>query len=73
MTRDGRAYGLRPGEHLCIGAVTSFRSQRVRNVRHGMSAGLQFSEAHDPITWGYRDRAEGQWSERRVLHPGVSE
>ena len=51
MTLDARPHGLRPGEQLCIGAVTPFRSQRARNVHQGMSAGLEFSEAHDPITW----------------------
>ena len=54
------SHGLRPGEQLCIGAVTSFRSQRARNVHQGMSLGLKFSEAQDPITWSYRDRTEGR-------------
>ena len=58
LTFDGRSHSLRPGEQLPIGAVTSFRGQRARNVRHCMSAGLEFSKAHDPITWSHRDRTE---------------
>ena len=46
-----RAHGLGPGDQLCIGAVAPFRSQRARNVRHGLSAGLELSQARDPIRW----------------------
>src|SRR5713101_4269376 len=60
VTLDARVQGLRPGEQLCIGAVTPFRGQRARNVRHVMSTSLEFSETQDPITWSYRDRAEGR-------------
>ena len=59
VTRDARVQGLRPGEQLCIGAVTPFRGQCARNVCQGMSAGLEFSEARDPITWSYGGRTEG--------------
>ena len=58
MTLNGRAHSLRPGDQLPIGAVTSFRGQRARNVRHRMSAGVEFSQAQDPITWSHRDRTE---------------
>ena len=59
MTFDGRSHSLRPGDQLPLGAVTSFRGQRARDVRHVMSAGLEFSEARDPITWSHRSRSEG--------------
>src|SRR4029453_8019096 len=60
VTLYAGAPGPRPGEHLCVGIVTPFRSQRARNVRHGMSPGLEFSEAQHPITWSYRGRTEGR-------------
>ena len=58
VTLDGRAHSLGPSEQLHIGAVTPFRRQRARNVRHRLSAGLEFSKAHEPIIWSHRDRTE---------------
>ncbi len=55
MTFDGRSHRLGPGDQLPLGAVTSFRGQRARNVRHGISTSLKFSETHDPITRSNRE------------------
>jgi len=35
VTRDACVQGLRPGEQLCVGAVTPFRGQCARNVCQG--------------------------------------
>ena len=58
VARDIRLRGLRPGEHLCIGAVTPFRGQRARHVHHGMRVGLKGRESQGPIPWGLGERTE---------------
>ena len=58
VTRDARLHGLRPGEHLCIGVITPFRSQRARDVYHGMRMGLKCCKAQGPTPWRLGDRTE---------------
>ena len=48
VTRDARLHGLRPGEHLCIGTVIPLRSQRARDVHHGMRVGSRVPSGARP-------------------------
>ena len=60
VTGDSRVQGLRPGEQLCIGAVTTFCVQRARNVRHVMSTRLEFRGAR-PNRPGLQGQDRGRW------------